>query len=283
MTVFSTRKPLVEIWRRIVGPGKVWGVFEHGTCVVFSDRNVDVLQSAVSVLREWGPVRVGSSAGNFSVVDLEHEPGWVVTSHHPGVLTYVSPAEREQDAAELGVGLVGRALRDRDATELNIVYVEGEGVGAPIRFYSKRAENQELANFAPFGFEEEGLFFPTVEHYFQAQKFLGPENAAYREAIRRARSPRAAKALGRTRTIAIRSDWDTVRDQVMLDALRKKFAAPRLRALLLETGLRQLVEASPTDSYWGCGRSGRGKNRLGQLLMQVRAELRSEREPRPRA
>jgi hypothetical protein len=39
-----------------------------------------------------------------------------------------------------------------------------------------------------------------------------------------------------------------------------------------------LVEASPFDAYWGCGRSGKGKNRLGQLLMQVRAKLRSEGE-----
>lgn len=280
MTVFSTREPLVEIWRRIVGPGKVWGVFEHGTCVVFSDRSVDVLQSAVSVLREWGPVRLGSSAGDFSVVDLEHEPGWIVTSHHPGVLNYVSVAEREQGAAELGVGLVGRALRDRDAAELNIVYVEGQGAGAPIHFHSKRAENHELSNFAPFGFEEEGLFFPTVEHYVQAHRFSGPENAAYREKIRRARTPRAAKALGRRRRSAIRSDWDAVRDQVMLDALRKKFAKAPLKALLLKTGLRQLVQASTSDNYWGAGRSGKGKNRLGQLLMQVRAELRSEREGR---
>jgi N-glycosidase YbiA len=64
-----------------------------------------------------------------------------------------------------------------------------------------------------------------------------------------------------------------VKDSIMLGAVRNKFAAGELRELLLGTGDRPLVEASPFDSYWGCGRSGKGKNRLGELLMQARAEL----------
>jgi N-glycosidase YbiA len=148
-------------------------------------------------------------------------------------------------------------------------------VSDAIHFYSKRVAYSELSNFAPFGFEDEGLHWPTVEHYFQAQKFPGAENAAYREKIRRAQSPKDAKVLGRTRKIAIRPDWEDVKDSIMLAALRKKFAAEDLRQLLLDTRDRELVEASPSDSYWGCGRSGKGKNRLGQLLMQVRAELRA--------
>ena len=146
----------------------------------------------------------------------------------------------------------------------------------PIRFYSRTDAYRELSNFAPFGLEEEGVHWPTVEHYFQAQKFPGPENAAYRERIRRAKTPKEAKTLGRTRSIAIRPDWDDVKDSIMLGALRRKFASSELRELLLATGDRALIEASPFDHYWGCGRSGRGKNRLGQLLMQVRAELRAE-------
>jgi len=143
----------------------------------------------------------------------------------------------------------------------------------PIRFYSKIAAYHELSNFAPFGFEADGVYWPTVEHYFQAQKFPGAVSAAYREKIRAAKTPKEAKALGRTRNIAIRPDWEEVRDGVMLAALRKKFAAGELRELLRATGDRPLVEASPFDSYWGCGRSERGKNRLGELLMQVRSEL----------
>jgi hypothetical protein len=50
-----------------------------------------------------------------------------------------------------------------------------------------------------------------------------------------------------------------------------------LKALLLGTGEAVLVEHTANDSYWGDGGDGSGKNRLGALLMQVRAELRSER------
>jgi ribA/ribD-fused uncharacterized protein len=145
----------------------------------------------------------------------------------------------------------------------------------PIYFYSKTAAYHELSNFAPHGFEEDGVYWPTVEHYFQAQKFPGARNAAYREKIRRATAPREAKALGRTRGIAIRPDWEEVKDGIMLTALRKKFASEYLCRLLLATGHRTLIEASPFDAYWGCGRSGKGKNRLGELLMQVRAEIRA--------
>jgi ribA/ribD-fused uncharacterized protein len=142
----------------------------------------------------------------------------------------------------------------------------------PIKFYSKTTAYQELSNFAPYGFEEDGVHWPTVEHYFQAQKFPGAENAAYREKIRAAKTPKEAKALGRTRAVVIRSDWEEAKEAIMLRALRKKFSRGELRNLLLATG-DPLIEGSPFDSYWGCGRTGKGKNRLGHLLMQVRAEL----------
>ncbi len=147
-------------------------------------------------------------------------------------------------------------------------------MSAPIRFFSRTAAYAELSNFAPFGFELDGLYWPTVEHYFQAQKFLGPDASAHRERIRTAASPKAAKTLGQSRKFPIRPDWDDVREDVMLDALRRKFARPELRALLLATARRPLIEASPYDRYWGEGRDGTGRNRLGALLMQLRAELR---------
>jgi hypothetical protein len=72
-------------------------------------------------------------------------------------------------------------------------------------------------------------------------------------------------------------NWEEAKGSIMLHALRKKFATGKLRDLLLATGDRPLVEGSPFDSYWGCGRTGKGKNRLGELLMLVRAELRGEK------
>jgi ribA/ribD-fused uncharacterized protein len=140
----------------------------------------------------------------------------------------------------------------------------------PIYFYTKNDPFYELSNFAPFGFECDGVYWPTVEHFFQAQKFLDPE---HRERIRRASSPRDARALGQSRAIPIRADWEAAREDVMYQALRLKFRRPQLTALLLGTMGRPLVEASPFDHFWGAGQDGSGQNRLGQLLERLRQDL----------
>lgn len=53
----------------------------------------------------------------------------------------------------------------------------------PIYFYTKTNPFFELSNFAPFGLEAEGVYWPTVEHYFQAQKFT---DVGHQERIRKA-------------------------------------------------------------------------------------------------
>ncbi|MGP6088248.1 NADAR family protein [Antarctobacter jejuensis] len=142
-----------------------------------------------------------------------------------------------------------------------------------IYFYAQTEAYAEFSNFAPFGVEMEGLWWRTVEHYFQAMKF---HDAGYREQIRSVSKPKQAKALGMTRAIPLRADWDAVKDGIMLQAARVKFTThPGPRDLLLSTGSARIVENAPMDAYWGCGPDGQGMNRLGEILMQVRAELRS--------
>jgi ribA/ribD-fused uncharacterized protein len=63
----------------------------------------------------------------------------------------------------------------------------------------------------------------------------------------------------------------------MLQACRAKFLAHNdVKELLLSTGDEELIENAANDYYWGCGRSGTGKNRLGEILMRVRDELRTK-------
>jgi N-glycosidase YbiA len=142
-----------------------------------------------------------------------------------------------------------------------------------IYFYTPRDKYGCFSNFSPHGIELDGRYWPTVEHYFQAQKFT---DKVQRERIASARTPKDAKTLGWDRKLAVRPGWDQIKDDVMLRAVRKKFAThERIRAILLATGDEALVENAPSDSYWGCGADGSGKNRLGEILMQVRAELRA--------
>ncbi|MCC6357287.1 MAG: NADAR family protein [Phycisphaerales bacterium] len=142
-----------------------------------------------------------------------------------------------------------------------------------IRFYSKSPEYREFSNFAAFPFEHEGLTYPTVEHFFQAMKF---EGTPYADQIRAAKTPAAARTLGRSRAVPIRPDWEGIKVEIMRTALRLKFAAhAELQSLLLATGDEELIEAAPRDYFWGCGARGTGRNMLGTLLMELRGALRS--------
>jgi len=121
------------LWRRvIVGAGKSWIAFGHGTCViVMRPRPGDLAEQARALLAEWGPVHVGSPAGDFGVIKLESKPGWVVTGHHPDVLTYVAPDEVGASASDLVVGICGRSKRDQDARALDVVHVEDQRAERP--------------------------------------------------------------------------------------------------------------------------------------------------------
>jgi ribA/ribD-fused uncharacterized protein len=143
-----------------------------------------------------------------------------------------------------------------------------------IYFYSTREEPYGcFSNFSAHGFELDGYYWPTSEHYFQAQKFAG---TAHMGEVRRARSPGRAAAIGRERARPLRPDWEAVKDDVMRRAVLRKFEThAAIRAVLLSTGDEELIEQTSDDYYWGCGAAGTGRNMLGQILMEVRAILRA--------
>jgi ribA/ribD-fused uncharacterized protein len=141
-----------------------------------------------------------------------------------------------------------------------------------IRFYRVEEPYGEFSNFAAFPIVLKGRKWPTTEHYFQAQKFPGTE---HEESIRRLKSPMIAARAGRDRKKPLRQDWELVKDAIMTEAVRAKFTQhPWLRDLLLSTGETHLIEHTRNDRYWGDGGDGTGKNKLGLILMEIRAELR---------
>lgn len=144
---------------------------------------------------------------------------------------------------------------------------------AVINFYSTTGEYGCFSNFSRHAITLKGKRWPTSEHYFQAQKFAGEPDE---EEIRTAAKPSLAASMGRDRKRPLRRDWESVKEKVMLDALRAKFTQHEdLKAVLLGTGDAALVEHTANDAYWGDGGDGSGKNRLGHLLMRLRAELRT--------
>lgn len=134
-------------------------------------------------------------------------------------------------------------------------------------------EHAWLSNFWPSPITIDGTEYPTAEHAFQALKTDDP---AERAAIAAAPKPGQAKRLGKK--VTLRAGWnDGGRDEAMTRVIEAKFApGTELAARLIATGDALIQEGNTwNDTYWGISlKTGKGKNRLGQILMQRRRELR---------
>jgi ribA/ribD-fused uncharacterized protein len=128
-----------------------------------------------------------------------------------------------------------------------------------------------MSNFYSSPIKLKGHVWKTTEHYFQAQKFVGTK---WESEVRKTKSAWDAAQMGRRRDLPLRRDWESVKDDVMREAVLAKFTQhPDLRAKLLATGSEQLVEHTFKDTYWADGGNGSGKNMLGRILMEVREQF----------
>lgn len=133
---------------------------------------------------------------------------------------------------------------------------------------SFRGSYRFLSNFYLCTILDDGIYYPSVEHAFQAAKTI---DRAVKQRIASIAKPGEAKRAGRQ--VELRPDWDAIKVNVMYGLLRKKFADPTLRRLLVETDDAELIEGNEwEDRFWGMCR-GFGDNHLGKLLMQVRTEI----------
>ncbi|KAH8204204.1 hypothetical protein TruAng_001624 [Truncatella angustata] len=171
--------------------------------------------------------------------------------------------------------------------------------------------------------------YRSAEHYMMHHKALLFGDVEMAELILRSGNPRRAKELGRAVRGFEEAAWEAERMGIVRRGTRCKFACPvgdeggasdgggeeeeknkkkkkwRLgvrpdaveveasgfREVLLGTGNRELVEASPYDRIWGVGfreedaernRESWGANLLGKALMEVREEFRKEEDERAR-
>lgn len=118
--------------------------------------------------------------------------------------------------------------------------------------------------------------FATLEHAYHYMKFAetAPEIAAE---IQVAPSPWAAMQIERKHRDKRRTDWQDVKVAIMTDLVRAKVSQnDDVRDCLEKTRDKSIIENSPWDSFWGAGKDGKGRNMMGQILMQVRIELRRD-------
>ncbi len=129
-------------------------------------------------------------------------------------------------------------------------------------------EHFYLSNFYVAPVEFDGITYQNNEAAFQAQKTL---NLSLRHEFV-GLDPVEAKRKGRA--LALRPDWEEVKEPLMLAICRAKFEQnPELMQKLLLTGNRPLEEGNTWDDReWGTV-NGLGKNKLGKILMQLRKEF----------
>ncbi|MFD5855292.1 NADAR family protein [Streptomyces chartreusis] len=143
-----------------------------------------------------------------------------------------------------------------------------------------------LSQWWPSPFTVSGVSYATAEHWMMAEKArLFKDADAERQALA-ADHPSLAKKAGRLVRGFDNAAWERERFRIVVEGSVHKFGAhPDLRAFLLGTGDRVLVEASPVDRVWGIGLAARdegahdperwrGPNLLGFALMKARERLR---------
>jgi hypothetical protein len=133
----------------------------------------------------------------------------------------------------------------------------------------------------------DGVTFPTVQHYLQWSKAKQFGDADAQSKILKTKSPKSVKTYG-DKVVGFKEDeWAEKQDSIMTIALKAKFMQhPELKTKLLSTGDKPIGEANARDKYWSIGTGADtakakipskwpGKNRLGQLLMELRTELKA--------
>ncbi|MEV7772296.1 NADAR family protein [Kitasatospora sp. NPDC086791] len=142
-----------------------------------------------------------------------------------------------------------------------------------------------LSQWWPGEFTVDGVTYASAEHWMMAGKARMFGDEAIERQVLAARTPAEAKHLGRLVEGFDDKTWQAGRFELVVAGNVAKFGQDgTLRAYLLGTGSRVLVEASPVDRIWGIGLAAddiraqqpgewRGLNLLGFALMEARARL----------
>ena len=138
------------------------------------------------------------------------------------------------------------------------------------------------SNFHPFKFTMDGIEFINSEQAFMYLKAVHFRDKRSIRKILAARTALHCKILGRRVAGYSDDEWFPVRDDSMRKVTKAKYSRDSsIRTQLISTEGKLLVEASPSDRYWGAGMGEMnpgirdpdkwpGLNRLGSIIMDER-------------
>ncbi len=129
-----------------------------------------------------------------------------------------------------------------------------------------------LSTFFDKQIEYNGLIYKNAESAFQAQK---TDSEQLRKKFTRLLP---SEAIRRGRKVLLRSDWESIKEDIMYEINKIKFSDDVLKQKLLDTGNEQLInENNSNDTIWGICQ-GNGDNKLGKILMKIREEFQNGNE-----
>ena len=134
-----------------------------------------------------------------------------------------------------------------------------------------QGENRWLSNFWPVQIEYKGRTFANIENAYHSEKNNTDE---WKDFCATESDPRAVKP--RSLEVDLRSDWDVVKVDTMINLTRIKYQNLELREKLISTGDTYLQEGNDWgDVFWGVDlETGEGENNFGKIIMKIRKEIR---------
>ena len=151
-------------------------------------------------------------------------------------------------------------------------------------FFSK---NSPLSNHHMANQRVEGTDYSSNEQYYMQQKALCFADPTTARNVMKERDPRKQKAMCKKYDKLDQTAWHNKRLNVMRIGIQSKFTQnTHLRNFLIDTGNTNILECNRSDPFWGIGMglnnpaiwtrnswTGKAKNQLGQVLMDLRTEL----------
>lgn len=143
---------------------------------------------------------------------------------------------------------------------------------------------EPLSNYSDYSFLINGRYWHSIAHYYHFNKF---DKAISKRAILFSKTAKEAEEIGQKRYQVPKGIWQFFKQRGMnpgfkenwkelrYDVMKKAISAKVLynypvRKILFETdGNRLLVDVN--SRYWGY--QNNGKNKLGKVLMEIRADL----------
>lgn len=158
-----------------------------------------------------------------------------------------------------------------------------------IAFFSDKEET-DYAVFSQWfesDFKRGEIWYSTMEQYMMSRKAALFGDAQMYAKILKEKNPAEIKKMGRLVKGFNQAIWDAEKYSIVLEGNVLKFAQnEQLKKILLSTGNRVLIEASPYDKIWGVHMPAdnpnimdpnlwEGENLLGFALMEARNILKN--------